>query len=89
MLVVIGANDVINPTEDDPSSPIYGMPVVKPEKKTLSYEKRDGKGYAAIENMLFYNSKTRLFRRCKNLQNLVNEVKSFSTGAENWQPRPL
>ena len=82
VLVVIGANDVVNPAaEDDPSSPIYGMPVVKArDAKNIIVMKRGmGKGYAAIENMLFYNSKTRmLFGDAKvSLQNLVNEVKSL------------
>jgi H+-translocating NAD(P) transhydrogenase subunit beta len=81
VLVVIGANDVVNPAaEDDPSSPIYGMPIVKArDAKNIIVMKRGmGKGYAAIENMLFFNNKTRmLFGDAKNtLQNLVNEVKS-------------
>jgi NAD(P) transhydrogenase subunit beta len=82
VLVVIGANDVVNPAaEDDPSSPIYGMPIVKArDAKNIIVMKRGmGKGYAAIENMLFYNSKTRmLFGDAKaTLQNLVNEVKNL------------
>jgi NAD(P) transhydrogenase subunit beta len=82
VLVVIGANDVVNPAaEDDPSSPIYGMPIVKArDAKNIIVMKRGmGKGYAAIENMLFYNNKTRmLFGDAKStLQNLVNEVKSL------------
>jgi NAD(P) transhydrogenase subunit beta len=82
VLVVIGANDVVNPAaEDDPSSPIYGMPIVKArDAKNIIVMKRGmGKGYAAIENMLFFNSKTRmLFGDAKStLQNLVSEVKSL------------
>ncbi len=82
VLVVIGANDVVNPAaEDDPSSPIYGMPIIKArEAKNIIVMKRGmGKGYAAIENMLFFNDKTRmLFGDAKStLQNLVNEVKSL------------
>ncbi len=82
VVVVIGANDVVNPAaEDDPSSPIYGMPIVKVrEAKNIIVMKRGmGKGYAAIENMLFFNDKTRmLFGDAKtSLQNLVNEVKSL------------
>jgi NAD(P) transhydrogenase subunit beta len=80
VLVVIGANDVVNPAaEDDPSSPIYGMPIIKArDARNIIVMKRGmGKGYAAIENMLFFNSKTRmLFGDAKGtLQNLVNEVK--------------
>ena len=82
VLVVIGANDVVNPAaEDDPSSPIYGMPIVRArEAKNIIVMKRGmGKGYAAIENMLFFNDKTRmLFGDAKStLQNLVNEVKNL------------
>jgi NAD(P) transhydrogenase subunit beta len=82
VVVVIGANDVVNPAaEDDPSSPIYGMPIVKArDAKNIIVMKRGmGKGYAAIENMLFFNEKTRmLFGDAKtSLQNLVNEVKNL------------
>ena len=82
VVVVIGANDVVNPAaEDDPSSPIYGMPIVKArDAKNIIVMKRGmGKGYAAIENMLFFNDKTRmLFGDAKTtLQNLVNEVKAL------------
>jgi NAD(P) transhydrogenase subunit beta len=82
VLVVIGANDVVNPAaEDDPSSPIYGMPIIKArDAKNIIVMKRGmGKGYAAIENMLFYNDKTRmLFGDAKaTLQGLVNEVKNL------------
>jgi NAD(P) transhydrogenase subunit beta len=82
VLVVIGANDVVNPAaEDDPSSPIYGMPIIKArDARNIIVMKRGmGKGYAAIENMLFYNDKTKmLFGDAKStLQSLVNEVKSL------------
>ncbi len=82
VLVVIGANDVVNPAaEDDPSSPIYGMPIIKARtaKNIIVMKRGMGKGYAAIENMLFFNDKTRmLFGDAKStLQNLVNEVKSL------------
>jgi H+-translocating NAD(P) transhydrogenase subunit beta len=82
VLVVIGANDVVNPAaEDDPSSPIFGMPIIKArDAKNIIVMKRGmGKGYAAIENMLFFNSKTRmLFGDAKStLQSLVSEVKSL------------
>jgi|LZCG01.1.fsa_nt_gb NAD(P) transhydrogenase subunit beta len=80
--VVIGANDVVNPAaEDDPGSPIYGMPIVQAHKaKNIIIMKRGmGKGYAAIENYLFYNDKTKmLFGDAKNsLQALINEIKNM------------
>jgi len=82
VIVVIGANDVVNPAaEDDPSSPIYGMPIVKArDARNIIVMKRGmGKGYAAIENMLFFNDKTRmLFGDAKStLQALVTEVKAL------------
>ena len=82
VIVVIGANDVVNPAaEDDPSSPIYGMPIVRArDARNIIVMKRGmGKGYAAIENMLFFNDKTRmLFGDAKStLQALVTEVKAL------------
>ncbi len=80
--VIIGANDVVNPAAlDDPSSPIYGMPIILAHKaKNIIVIKRGmGKGYAAIENHLFYNEKTRmLFGNAKEvLQKLVAEIKNM------------
>lgn len=82
VVVVIGANDVVNPAAlDDPSSPIYGMPIIRAhEAKNVIVMKRGmGKGYAAIENYLFYDDKTRmLFGNAKDsLQKLITEVKSL------------
>ena len=82
VIVVIGANDVVNPAaEDDPSSPIFGMPIVRArDARNIIVMKRGmGKGYAAIENMLFFNDKTRmLFGDAKStLQALVTEVKAL------------
>lgn len=82
VVIVIGANDVVNPAaETDPSSPIYGMPIIKThEAKNVIVMKRGmGKGYAAIENNLFFADKTRmLFGDAKEtLQKLVSEVKSL------------
>ncbi len=80
--IVIGANDVVNPAAlDDPGSPIYGMPIIKVhEAKNIIVMKRGmGKGYAAIENYLFYDDKTRmLFGNAKDsLQKLVAEIKNL------------
>lgn len=82
VVIVIGANDVVNPAaEDDPSSPIYGMPIVKArDAKNIVVMKRGmGKGYAAIENYLFFHDKTRmLFGDAKDsLQKILTELKSL------------
>jgi H+-translocating NAD(P) transhydrogenase subunit beta len=80
--IVIGANDVVNPAAlDDPSSPIYGMPVLEVwNAKNVIVMKRSMKsGYAGIENELFFHAKTRmLFGDAKaTLQKLVSEVKAL------------
>jgi H+-translocating NAD(P) transhydrogenase subunit beta len=78
--IIIGANDVVNPAAlNDPSSPIFGMPIILAHKaKNIIVIKRGmGKGYAAIENSLFYNEKTRmLFGNARDvIQKLVEELK--------------
>jgi len=82
VVIVIGANDVVNPASlDDPSSPIFGMPIIMAhEAKNIIVMKRGmGKGYAGIENKLFFNDKTRmLFGNAKDsLQKLVAEIKEL------------
>lgn len=82
MVVIVGANDVVNPAaEDDPGSPIYGMPILKVwDAKNIIVLKRSMRpGYAGIENQLFFHEKTRmLFGDAKaSLSNLVTEIKSL------------
>ena len=81
VVLILGANDVVNPAaKTDPSSPIYGMPVLDVElSKLVIVNKRSMKpGYAGIENELFSKPKTSmLFGDAKDvLQKLVAEIKN-------------
>ena len=82
VVVVIGANDVVNPAaKNDPSSPIYGMPILEVEqaKNVIILKRGMNSGYAGIENELFFYPKTSmLFGDAKDsLQKLVREVKEI------------
>jgi NAD(P) transhydrogenase subunit beta len=81
VVLILGANDVVNPAaKNDPSSPIYGMPILEVENaKTIIVNKRSMKpGYAGIENDLFFAPKTSmLFGDAKAaLQKLLAEIKN-------------
>jgi len=82
VVLILGANDVVNPAaKEDPSSPIYGMPILEVEKaEHVIVNKRSMKpGYAGIENELFFRPKTSmLFGDAKKmLQELVTELKGM------------
>lgn len=64
VVIVIGSNDIVNPAaQEDPNSPIAGMPVLEVWKaKHVFVSKRgQGTGYSGIENPLFYKENTRMF----------------------------
>ncbi len=82
VVLVLGANDVVNPAaKNDPTSPIYGMPILDVESAAhVIVNKRSMKpGYAGIENPLFFDPKTKmLFGDAKDcLNKLVQEIKSL------------
>ncbi|MDQ3051251.1 MAG: NAD(P)(+) transhydrogenase (Re/Si-specific) subunit beta [Bacteroidota bacterium] len=82
VVLVVGANDVVNPAaKTDPSSPIYGMPILEVENSEhiLVNKRSMNAGYAGIENELFYNPKTSmLFGDAKDvLTKLVTELKAM------------
>jgi len=82
VVMVIGANDVVNPAaNDDPLSPIYGMPILEVNRATnvIVIKRSMSSGYAGIQNALFFDPKTRmLFGDAKKVLNeLVGEVKNM------------
>ncbi|MEL6803999.1 MAG: NAD(P)(+) transhydrogenase (Re/Si-specific) subunit beta, partial [Bacteroidota bacterium] len=81
-VVIVGANDVVNPAAlDDPGSPVYGMPVLNVwDAKNIIVLKRSMRpGYAGIQNQLFFHPKTSmLFGDAKDsLQELAGEIKNL------------
>jgi len=80
--LVLGANDVTNPAaKSDPSSPIYGMPIlnVQDAEQVIVVKRGMATGFAGIENELFYLDKTSmLFGDAKSvLSQVVTEVKGL------------
>jgi H+-translocating NAD(P) transhydrogenase subunit beta len=80
--IVIGANDVVNPAaKRDPTSPIFGMPILDVDraKQVFVLKRGKGAGFAGIENALFFEEKTSLiFGDAKaSLQKLVSEMKAL------------
>ena len=62
--IVIGSNDIVNPAaQDDPNSPITGMPVLEcwKSKQVFVSKRGQGTGYSGIENPLFFKDNTRMF----------------------------
>ena len=82
VVVVVGANDVVNPAAiDDPGSSIYGMPVLNvwEAKHVIVLKRSMSTGYAGIQNQLFFHEKNKmLFGDAKDsIQSIVSEVKNL------------
>ncbi|MDB4947759.1 MAG: transhydrogenase subunit beta [Gemmatimonadetes bacterium] len=80
--LVIGANDVVNPAaRNDPSSPIFGMPILNVDKahQVIVLKRSMAAGYSGVENELFYEPNTSmLFGDAKeSIQNLVTQIKTL------------
>lgn len=79
-VLVIGANDVVNPAaENNPDSPVYGMPIIRAHqsKQVIVMKRSMGKGYAGVQNDLFgLDNCSILFGDAKaSLQEIVNQLK--------------
>ncbi|MEO0339836.1 MAG: NAD(P)(+) transhydrogenase (Re/Si-specific) subunit beta [Bacteroidota bacterium] len=82
VVIVVGANDVVNPSaEDEPGSPIYGMPVLQvwKAKSTVVIKRSMSPGYAGIPNPLFFHDKNKmLFGDAKKVtQEIVGALKEM------------
>ncbi len=81
IVLVIGANDVVNPAaRDDENSPLYGMPILEVDnaENVIVFKRSMASGFAGVENMLFHDPKTRMLfgDARKSLTQLVQDVQA-------------
>ena len=81
VVLVVGANDVVNPAaREDPTSPIYGMPILDVDKarNVIVLKRSMGHGFAGIDNALFYRDRTRMLfgDAKKSLTDLAESLKT-------------
>ncbi|RYZ01636.1 MAG: NAD(P)(+) transhydrogenase (Re/Si-specific) subunit beta [Myxococcales bacterium] len=86
VVLVIGANDIVNPGAlDDSSSPIYGMPVLEvwKSKATIVMKRSMASGYAGVENPLFFKEGTRMLfgDAKKNVDAILTDLRSEGSSA--------
>jgi NAD(P) transhydrogenase subunit beta len=87
VVLVIGANDIVNPGAlDDPTSPIYGMPVLEvwKSKSVIVMKRSMASGYAGVENPLFFRENTSMLfgDAKKNVDAILTDLRATAAAAE-------